>query len=149
MSKWIQAGYLPAIPLEKGDEGPVENRTQLFGLIENQLLEMFREEIDPELSQEENLEELTETAKAMLSELRSNGLAEWADADAIAREALGMGNAGAIQDMLQDESLETKIMMWLTWKDEGFPLKPRKEEDVEEHIRTDPVSWAESIAQDW
>lgn len=147
-NKWIQAGYLPAIPLPEEDETPVENQTQLLELLEEYLLKMFQEEIDPEVSEEENLEELTDTARIMLQTLQSNGLANWSDPKEIALEAMGK-KKGAIWEMLEDEALQNKIMMWLTWKDETFPLNPKTWDEAEEYIRTDPTSWAETIAQEW
>lgn len=147
-NKWIQAGYLPAIALPEEDETPVENQTQLLELLEEYLLKMFQEEIDPQASEEENLEELTDTARIMLQTLQSNGLANWSDPEEIALEAMGK-KKGAIWEMLEDEALQNKIMMWLTWKDETFPLNPKTWDEAEEYIRTDPTSWAETIAQEW
>ena len=148
MAKWIQAGYLPAMPLSPKDETPVEDRQELMLMIEDYLLTMFREEIDREMSEEENLEAITETAETFLNELKGNGLAMWSSPREIAMEVLGK-ESGAISNMLEDEALQEKIMMWLTAKDETFPLNPKTEEEVEDYIRSDPVSWAETIAQNW
>ena len=149
MAKWIQAGHLPAMPLSPKDETAVEDRMELMAMIEDYLLTMFREEIDREASEKENLEAITESARAFLNELKESGMATWTNPDEIAREVLGK-ESGAIANMLEDEALQERIMtLAFEREDETFPFRPKSGEEVEDYMRESPTSWAETIAQNW
>lgn len=145
MEKWIKAGHLPPMPATVfQNQNEITNMNQLLNEVENFLLTKFREQIDPELTEEENLEELTAIAKEMLSLLREQGLIQEARPRAIALEAMGKTREMPISEILEEEMLRERInsLIWIEG-DSPFPIKLETEADWSPE---DPISWAQAIA---
>lgn len=146
---YIQMGTLPAMPVEEGDNQPVKNMSQIYGMVEIFLENLFKEEVDPEETEEENLKRITRIAKDMLEAFEERGIQTWVEPYAIAEEAMGIGTEAAISSLLMDDAIREKIAIWANWNGEKFPIYPKPLEEVEDYVITNPIVWAESIASTW
>lgn len=147
MEKWIRAGNLPPMPVTVFTEKTeLTDMRQLTNEMESFLLDLFRKEIDPDLSEKQNLDRLTGTAKKMLGILGEMGLGYGTDAKEIALGAMGKGSDLILWEMLNEEGFQERIQSLAWTEDELFPIRMRTDEM--EDVPEDPLNWAEMIVAD-
>lgn len=144
MNKWIRAGNLPPMPVTAyADQTELEDMSQLTNEMEVFLLNLFRQRINPELTESENLKRLTAAARKMLAILKEQGLGTATTAKQIALEAMGKSSEAIVCDMLSDDMFQERIRS-LAWTEETlFPIRIRTDEM--EDIPETPADWAELI----